>query len=250
VVQAMAGWMHVTGQPEGTPTKVGMAVVDVVAGLQAAVGVGAALHGRTSTGLGRHVSVSLFESALAGLINLGSGHLLTGDDPMRDGNRHPSIAPYEPVNASDGPFILAAANDRLFARACEVIGRTDLVADPRFVSNADRRRNVDELMPILEEALAERSASNWIEAFTEAGVPAGPINTVSDAFGFAERIGVNVVGEDGAGFRGVRSPIHLEGTAARSVEQPPGLDAHGEDIRRAIASGVPLLEWLGPPPQD
>ena len=102
----------------------------------------------------------------------------------------------------------------------------------------------------LEEALGERSVSEWIAAFAEAGVPAGPINTVSDAFGLAERLGLGAVGEDGAGFRGVRSPIRFGGTAARPVEQPPALDADGDDIRRAIASGMPLLEWLERPPQD
>jgi len=249
LVQAMAGWMHVTGQPDGPPTKVGMAVVDVVAGLQATVGVLAALHDRSSAGRGRHVSVSLFESALSGLVNLGAGHLLTGDDPMRDGNRHPSIAPYEPVQAADGPFILAAANDRLFAGACRVMGRTDLVTDPRFVTNSDRRHNVDELILEIEAALEARPASEWIEAFTEAGVPAGPIYSVGDAFDFAARIGLDVVGEAGDGFRGLRSPIHFGEAASRPIGRPPALDADGDDIRSGITSGVPLLEWLESPPQ-
>ncbi len=248
LIQAMAGWMHVTGQSGGPPTKVGMAVTDVVAGLQAAVGVLAALYDRSSTGRGRHVSVSLFESALAGLVNLGSGHLLVGDDPVRNGNRHPSVAPYEPVAAADRPFVLAAPNDRLFARACEVIGRPDLIDDPRFATSSDRRGNVDELIPELEASLRARPAGEWIEAFTAAGVPAGPINTVADAFDLASRLDLEVVGKDEGGFRGLRSPIRFLGSEPAAVSRPPDLDADGDEVRRGLASGVPLVEWLRSPP--
>ncbi len=244
LAQAMAGWMHVTGMPDGPPTKVGMAVVDVVAGLQASVGILAALNERSATGLGCLVSVSLFDSALAGLVNLASGHLGAGDDPMRDGNRHPSIAPYEPVRAADRTFILAAANDRLFHRACEVIGRPDLAGDVRFGTNAERRRNVTELIDELETTLRDRSASEWIEAFTRAGVPAGPINSVAEAFDLAGRLGLDLVAEDDGGFRGLRSPIRFDGERSEPVSPPPGLDAHGDDVRRGLASRVPLVEWL------
>jgi crotonobetainyl-CoA:carnitine CoA-transferase CaiB-like acyl-CoA transferase len=244
LVQAMAGWMHVTGQPDGPPTKVGMAVADVVAGLQAAVGVLAALSERHTTGRGRHVTVSLFEAALAGLINLASGHLLAGDEPMRDGNRHPSIAPYEPVMASDRPFVLAAANDRLYGRACRVLGRPDLAEDARFVTNSARRRNADALIGELESVLRERTAAEWIGAFRAAGVPAGPINTVGEAFELADRLGLDLVGEDGAGGRAVRSPIVLGDDGRRPVRPPPELDGDGDLIRSGLASDVPLVEWL------
>ena len=234
LIQAMAGWMHVTGQADGPPTKVGMAVVDVLAGLYATSGVLAALFQRTGNGgAGQRVHVSLYEAALSGLINLASGHLLTGDDPHRNGNRHPSIAPYELFYAADRPFVLAAVNDSLFIRTCEVIGRPELIADPRFDTNPHRRTNVEELVVELENAFRSRSASEWIDLLRARRVPVGDVNTVAEAFAFADTLGIDVVGEDPAtGFRGLRTPIQLSGSASTTLTVPPPLDADGDSIRR------------------
>lgn len=234
LIQAMAGWMHVTGQADGPPTKVGMAVVDVLAGLYATSGVLAALFQRTGNGgAGQRVHVSLYEAALSGLINLASGHLLTGDDPHRNGNRHPSIAPYELFYAADRPFVLAAVNDSLFIRTCEVIGRPELIADPRFDTNPHRRTNVEELVVELENAFRSRSASEWIDLLRARRVPVGDVNTVAEAFAFADTLGIDVVGEDPAtGFRGLRTPIQLSGSASTTLTVPPALDADGDSIRR------------------
>ncbi len=242
MIQAMAGWMHVTGQPDGPPTKVGMAVVDVVAGLYATAGVLAALSERHLTGRGRHVHVSLFESALAGLINLASGYLLAGDDHHRDGNRHPSIAPYEPVRAADRHFALAAANDTLFVRTCQVLDRPELAHDPRFATNPDRRRNVDDLIAELERTLMTRPAADWIAELRDAGVPVGEIHTLAEAFEFASDLGLDAVEEGAAGFTGLRSPIRMSETRAPSVTPPPRLDADGDDLRRRLAEGRPLVD--------
>jgi crotonobetainyl-CoA:carnitine CoA-transferase CaiB-like acyl-CoA transferase len=241
LIQAMAGWMHVTGHPDGPPTKVGMAASDVVAGLFASTGILAALHERERTGVGRHVQVSLFESALAGLVNLASGYLGAGSDHHRDGNRHPSIAPYEPVMAEDRHFVLAAANDRLFVRTCEVIGRPDMIDDPRFATNADRRRNVESLVAELEAVFATRPAAEWIVDLRAAGVPVGEINTVAEAFALAERLGIEATSELGDGTRGVRSPIRFGPAPSPPVGAPPPLDGSGEEIRRILGSGRPLL---------
>lgn len=234
LIQAMAGWMHVTGQADGPPTKVGMAVVDVLAGLYATSGVLAALFQRTGNGgAGQRVHVSLYEAALSGLINLASGHLLTGDDPHRNGNRHPSIAPYELFYAADRPFVLAAVNDSLFIRTCEVIGRPELIADPRFDTNPHRRTNVEELVVELENAFRSRSASEWIDLLRARRVPVGDVNTVAEAFAFADTLEIDVVGEDPAtGFRGLRTPIQLSGSASTTLTVPPALDADGDSIRR------------------
>jgi crotonobetainyl-CoA:carnitine CoA-transferase CaiB-like acyl-CoA transferase len=244
LIQAMAGWMHVTGQADGPPTKVGMAVADVVAGLYATVGVLAALAERSATGRGRQVEVSLFESALAGLVNLGSGFLLSGSDHHREGNRHPSIAPYEPVQASDRAFVLAAVNDSLFARTCDVIGRPDLPSDPRFRTNPDRRRNADELIPELDRSFGTRPAREWIRRLRTAGIPAGELNTVGEAFEFAEQLGLDIVGRVGkGGFAGVRSPVRFGGSPRLDLAPPPTLDADGHELRRRMDAGLPPEEW-------
>jgi len=233
LIQAMAGWMHVTGQADGPPTKVGMAVVDVLAGLYATSGVLAALFQRAGNGgIGQRVHVSLYEAALSGLINLASGHILTGDDPHRNGNRHPSIAPYELFQAADRPFVLAAVNDSLFTRTCEVIGRPDLAADPRFDTNPHRRTNVEDLVAELERTFRTRPASEWIDLLREERVPVGNVNTVAEAFELADELGLGVVGEDAVtGFSGLRSPIQLSGSIARPLTLPPMLDSDGDSIR-------------------
>lgn len=238
LIQAMAGWMHVTGQPDGPPTKVGMALVDVLAGMYATTGILGALYRRAeSDGWGDHVKVSLFHAALAGLVNQGSGHLLTGDDPMRDGNRHPSIAPYEPLQAEDRPFILAAVNDSLFAKTCRAIQREDLVDDPRFATNPDRRRNVVALIAELEAVVATRPAAEWVALLRAAGVPCGDINTVAEAFRFAEQLDLDVVAEDtSSGFREVKSPVILANTDRVELSPAPRLDQHGGSIRRWLVN--------------
>lgn len=233
LIQAMAGWMHVTGQPDGPPTKVGMAVVDVLAGMYATSGVLAALLQRAGNGgLGQRVHVSLYEAALSGLINLASGHLLAADDPHRDGNRHPSIAPYELFHSADRPFILAAVNDNLFRRTCEVIGRPGLAEDPRFDTNPHRRTNVEELVEELERTFRTRPASVWIDLLRAERVPVGDVNTVAEAFALAKTLGLSVVGEDEAtGFRGLRSPIDLSASSSEPHTRVPALDADGDAIR-------------------
>ena len=239
LIQAMAGWMHVTGQTEGPPTKVGMAVVDVLAGMYATSGVLAALFQRAgSDGVGQRVHVSLYEAALSGLINLASGHLLTGDDPQRNGNRHPSIAPYELFQAADRPFVLAAVNDSLFVRTCEAIGCPSLVVDPRFDTNPHRRTNVEELVVELEATFRTHAASHWIKLLRAARVPVGDVNTVPEAFELADELGLDVVGEDVAtGSRGLRSPIQLSGSTPVPLMVSPALDADGDLIRRWLGVG-------------
>jgi crotonobetainyl-CoA:carnitine CoA-transferase CaiB-like acyl-CoA transferase len=234
LIQAMAGWMHVTGQADGPPTKVGMAVVDVLAGMYATSAVLAALFQRAGNGeVGQRVHVSLYEAALSGLINLASGHLLAADDPHRNGNRHPSIAPYELFDAADRPFVLAAVNDSLFARTCEVIERPELIADPRFATNPRRRINVEELAAELADTFRSRPASEWIDLLRAARVPVGDVNTIAEAFEFADTLGIDVVGEDPTtGFRGLRTPMQFSGSASTTLTVPPALDADGDSIRR------------------
>src|SRR5215217_4770420 len=182
LAQATSGLMSVTGEEDGRPLKVGAAVVDLVCGLLAVVGIQAALAERARTGRGRHVEVSLMDAALMALLNQGSAWVSGGARSGRRGNRHPSIAPYETYEAADRPFALAVGNDRLFARLCGAIGRPELADDARFSTNAARVEHVDALGAELEAVFATAPAGHWVALLREHAVPVGPINAVDEAF--------------------------------------------------------------------
>src|SRR3954470_14268743 len=169
LLQAMSGLMRCPGEPEGRPLKVGAALIDMVCGLYATTGVLAALHARQRTGRGQRVEVSLMDSALAGLLNQASAHLMAGVVPRRLGNRHPSITPYETYRAADGDFAVAVGNDAIFVRLCEAIGRPELGTDERFATNAARFEHREELGAILEGAFHAEPASSWVQRLSEAG---------------------------------------------------------------------------------
>jgi crotonobetainyl-CoA:carnitine CoA-transferase CaiB-like acyl-CoA transferase len=234
LLQAMSGLMSVTGEPDGRPLKVGAALIDMIAGLYATTGVLAALQARERTGRGQRVEVSLMDSALAGLLNQASAHLLAGAVPGRLGNRHPSITPYETYRAADGEFAVAVGNDAIFARLCAAIGRPELSGDERFATNAARLERRDELGAILEGAFAAATAVEWVRRLSEAGVPAGPINDIAQAFAFAEALGLEPVWE-ADGVRGVRSPVRLSDTPASARRRPPALGEHDAELRAWLA---------------
>src|SRR5918994_2425666 len=173
LAQAMGGLMSVTGEEDGRPLKTGAAVVDLVCGLLAVVGIQAALAERERTGAGRHVEVSLMDAALLSLLNQASSWVLGGVVPHRRGNRHPSISPYETFEAADRPLAVAVGNDRLFARLCDALGLPDLPGDPRFATNAARVAHADELAEQLEAVLRTRPAAEWTAALRAASAPAG-----------------------------------------------------------------------------
>lgn len=232
VMQAMTGLMSVTGPAGGEPTKVGVALLDVIAGLYAATGIAAALRERERTGRGRHVSVSLFDAGVAALVNQAANHLLGQEVPGPMGNAHPNIAPYESLRARGGPLILAAANDGLFARACEVLGRPALPADPRFARNADRVRNRTALREVLEEALATRTPDEWVRRLIEVGVPAAPVRDLAAVFGSEEgRAAIQDIEDPVRGLlRLVRSPILIDGADPTATRPPPLLGEHTHEL--------------------
>jgi crotonobetainyl-CoA:carnitine CoA-transferase CaiB-like acyl-CoA transferase len=234
LLQAMSGLMSVTGEPEGRPLKVGAALIDMLCGLYATTAVLAALQARERSGRGQRVEVSLMDSALAGLLNQASAHLNAGVVPGRLGNRHPSIAPYETFRAADGDFAVAVGNDAIFGRLCGAIERPELASDPRFATNAARLEHREELGAILEGAFHREAAADWVDRLSAAGVPAGPINDVAQAFAFAQSLGLDPVWEIG-GVRTVRSPMRLSGTPARAQRRPPALGEHDDELRA----------WLG-----
>jgi len=240
MIQAMSGLMHITGSADGPPTKVGVALVDVITGLYGTIAVLAGLQMRSATGEGCFTEVSLFDSAMAALVNQASGAVMAGVDPVRAGNRHPSIAPYEVFEASDGTLVIAAANDKTYRLTCEVIGRPDLIDDPRFIDGPLRRANVDELVTAIGEALITDTRDAWLERLLAAGVPAGPINSIVEAVEWAEEMGLSpTVADPGSDYRAIRSPIRIDGQQQSTCSRPPDLDQHGGEIRDSHSSGKP-----------
>jgi crotonobetainyl-CoA:carnitine CoA-transferase CaiB-like acyl-CoA transferase len=235
-MQALTGLMSITGAPGGEPTKVGVALLDVVAGLYAVAGILAALRARDRTGEGQRVEVSLFDAGVASLVNQAANHLLGGIVPGRMGNEHPNIVPYQAFRASDRPFVLAAGNDELFARACGAIGRPDLARDPRFASNGDRVRNRTALSAELEEALAREPAAEWLRRLAEAGVPAAPDRTQDEVFSSPQGAAVTTEVADPARgpLRLVADPIRLGGGAKPPDRPPPALGEHTEEVLREL----------------
>src|SRR5919107_2348096 len=180
IVQAISGLMSLTGDPDGPPYRAGISVFDVMSGMQATIGILAALRHRGQTGAGQHVEVNLLSTALSGLVNHSSAYVAGGTVPYRMGNSHPSLFPYEPLPAEDGDLIITAGNDGQFARLCKVLGVPELVDDPRFAHNQDRTANRDELRPLLVERLRCRPKMEWFHELLAAGVACGPINTVDE----------------------------------------------------------------------
>ena len=230
LLQAMGGLMSVTGEPDGQPLKAGTAVVDLVCGLLAANGIQAALVERARTGIGRHVEVSLMDSALTCLLNQGTAWVAAGVTGRRRGNRHPSIVPYETYATADRPLAIAVGNERIFVRLCEALGLSELPADARFASNAVRVEHADELMEAFERVLREQPAEHWLEVLRAAQVPAGPINGVDEAFALASELGMEPV-EDVDGLPVIRPPLRVDGARPDIRHAPPGLDQHGDELR-------------------
>jgi crotonobetainyl-CoA:carnitine CoA-transferase CaiB-like acyl-CoA transferase len=231
IVQALSGLMSFTGDPGGEPTKVGVALLDVIAGLYAAIGIQAALLGRERTGRGERILVSLFEASLAALVNQGANYLLGGVVPRPMGNAHPNIVPYQMFHANDRPFILAAGNDRLFERAAEAIGRPDLAADPRFATNADRVRHRDALVGELQREFATDASSRWVEVLERAGVPCAPIRSLDEVFAAPEAMAaVQRVADPRGELALVADPIRVGGERLAVRRPPPRLGEHTREI--------------------
>jgi crotonobetainyl-CoA:carnitine CoA-transferase CaiB-like acyl-CoA transferase len=235
IVQALSGLMSVTGEPDGEPVKAGVALLDVIAGLQAAIGILAALQERTRTGRGRHVSVALFDAAASAMVNQAANHLLGGLVAGRMGTAHPNICPYQAFHGSDRPFILAAGNDRLFRRTCEVVGHPDWADDPRFTTNGVRVANRGELVSRLSGVFRTRTAGEWIEALEAAAVPCAPIRTFDEVFASTEGAALVEDVDDPARdvvLRLVRNPIRLDGSALATRLPPPVLGADTDEVLR------------------
>jgi len=226
LVQAVGGLMSVTGEAGGPPTKAGVALVDVLAGQHLVIGILAALGERARSGLGQRVDVDLFSSVLFGLVNQASAYLNAGVTPTRLGNAHPSIAPYQTLAAADRAFAVAVGNDAQFGRLLAALG---LEPDSRFATNSGRVRHRDALTARLEERTRTAPAAHWVETLTAVNVPCGPINSVPEAFAFAEALGLDPVVRTPrpGGFTpaSVANPVRLSRTPATYRHAPPRLAA-------------------------
>ena len=239
LVQALGGLMSVTGPDAATPTKVGVALVDVLAGLFATVGILAALHERDRSGCGQHIEINLMSVLLSSLANQSAGFVLAGQIPHAIGNGHLSIAPYDTFAAGDGMIVLAVGNDKQFGLLCETLGVPELSSDARFLTNELRVRHRTALRENLECVLATQSANHWTEVLTAVGVPAGAVNNMAEAFAFATRLGLQPIRhtEDGDLHLGrqVASPLTMSATPVSYRTRAPLLGEHSDEIRR----------WLG-----
>lgn len=224
LVQAVGGLMSVTGTEPGDPTKAGVALVDVLAGMHVLSGILVALAHRDRTGEGQRVDTNLFSVLLSSMVNQASGYLGAGVVPGIMGNRHPSITPYQTFDTADRPIAIAVGNDKQFRAFAAVIGSPELADDPRFSTNPQRVAHRDVLCPLIEAALKAKGADHWYHELTAVGVPAGPINDLSEAFAFAEELGIEAVVQmpDGPTPQ-VANPITLSATPVTYRNSPPPL---------------------------
>ena len=232
LLQAMGGLMSVTGEADGRPLKVGAALIDLVCGLLAVTGIQAALAERERTGRGRHVEVSLMDSALAALLNQGSAWVSGGAVPSRRGNRHPSIVPYETYEAADRPFAVAVGNDRLFARLCEAVGLPELPADERFATNAARVANVDALAEQLEAAFAHADRRPLARHPPRRRRPGRPDQPRRRGLRAGRPSSASSPPTTATASRSSRPPLRFDGERPPIRRPPPRLDEHGDEIRR------------------
>jgi glutaryl-CoA transferase len=233
IVQALSGLMSVTGERDGEPTKAGVALLDVITGLQATIGIQAALLERARTGRGRHVSVALFDASVAAMVNQASNYLVGGQVPKAMGSQHPNIVPYQVFHGSDRPFIVAGGNDRLFQRICEVLDHPEWAEDERFITNEARVSHRDALIPMMVDAFATRPAGEWLAALEDATVPCAPIRTMDEVFASPEGAAlIDTVADParGGALRTVRNPMRFDGQALGVRRPPPTLGEHTDEV--------------------
>jgi crotonobetainyl-CoA:carnitine CoA-transferase CaiB-like acyl-CoA transferase len=249
LVQAVGGLMSITGETSGEPTKVGVALVDVLTGKDAVIGILAAVTERHRTGLGQHVEVDLLSSLLGSLANQAASCLTTGRSPGRLGNAHPSIAPYETLHCRDGLLAVACGNDGQFARLAETVGRSDLALDPRFATNPQRVAHRADLVQALDAALAADDAAAWSTRLAARGVPAGTVGDIGSGIELARELGLEPTVPVGEGHPDqIRHPVTYSRSRTRAATAPPSVGEHDREIRQQLASRPPAGHPSRPSP--
>ncbi|WP_332693372.1 CaiB/BaiF CoA transferase family protein [Bosea sp. (in: a-proteobacteria)] len=238
-IQAESGLMAITGEPDGNPMKHGVAITDLVTGMNATQAILAALIARGRTGRGQHLDIALFDSAVALLANVASGHLATGRAPGRFGNAHATVVPYQLFDTADGVLALACGNDQQFRALCQrVLGRPEIADDARYVRNRDRVYNRETLIPLLAELFTGQSTSKWIAALREAGVPAGQVRSVPEVFAALDTLERGLVHEVPDPVHGMlrmtASPLRFSETPVRTPTSPPRLGQDTDDVMRRM----------------
>lgn len=239
-IQAMGGLMSITGEPDGEPQKVGVAVVDVMTGLYATTAILAALKGRGAGGEGTHIDCSLLDVMVATLANQASNFLVSGVAPQRMGNAHPNIVPYQVFATADGHLVLAVGNDTQFRKFCGAAGRDELARDERYLTNDRRVQNRTALVAALEPVLRTRSTAHWIAALESESVPCAPILGIDQVFENehvrARGLKVELHDDSGRQLSAVASPVLFDGIRAVAKLAPPRLDQHATERKWAYAA--------------
>ncbi|WP_433957823.1 CaiB/BaiF CoA transferase family protein [Cytobacillus horneckiae] len=234
IIQAMSGLMSITGEKEGGPMKVGVAIADVLTALYTCIGILSAIHQRHATGEGQELDISLMDCQIASLINVASNYLVGGIEPSRLGNEHPNIAPYQVFSASDGDLVVAVGNDQQFKRFAQVAGMPELAEDSRFKENRLRVEHRAELIPICESLLKQRSKNEWKKVLDDAGIPNGPINSISEMFNDphveAREMIMKVDHPLIEGLQLAGSPIKLSKSPVKVRQYPPLYGEHTGEI--------------------
>jgi formyl-CoA transferase len=247
IIQGMGGMMSITGFPDGEPgggpLRAGVAVADLFTGMYACVSIIAALFGREKTGEGAHLDLALFDTQLAMLANQAENALISGENPPRQGNTHPNIVPYQPFDAADQPIIIAVGNDRQFARLAQICGHAEWAADPRFGTNEARVANRAEIVGLVSAAIRRKPAAEWLAQLEESGIPAGPINSITQALADVQAQHRQMV-RTVAGVALVGSPVRLNGERADSELPPPRLGEHTADVLAALGVEAAEVERL------
>ena len=247
IIQGMGGMMSVTGLPDsepgGGPMRAGVAIVDLFTGMYTCVAILAALIRRQTIGEGTYIDMALFDTQLAVMANQASNALVSGKDPPRQGNTHPNIVPYQPFDAADQPIIVAVGNDRQFARLAAICGHAEWVADERFASNASRVAHREDIVALIADVIRSRTAAEWLEQLEAAGIPAGPINTMTQALTDVQAQHRQMV-RTIAGVSMVGSPVRLDGARADSDLPPPALGEHTGEVLAALGVTASEIENL------
>ena len=247
IIQGMGGMMSVTGLPDGEPgggpLRAGVAIADLFTGMYTCTAIVAALLGREKTGEGATIDMALFDTQIAVMANQASNALISGEDPPRQGNTHPNIVPYQPFAAADKPIIIAVGNDRQFGRLADICGHSEWAKDERFATNGARVANRDAIVSLVADTIRQKPAADWLEQLEKAGIPAGPINRLSQAFADVQAQHRAMI-RNIAGMPLVGSPIRLDGARADADLPPPALGEHTDELLQTLGMAPPEIERL------